>query len=410
MDSTIVELERPWTGTIDWRAVKKWPQVVARRVGDRGEWVLGVSSLTPAGPMPQVDGTGVFGHICYEAKNRFEALSSRHEPMDGFPESHWWNARHSVIFKGSTAVLSAKREHISEGGELLDALLREPPARSALPFVEWKRQTPRGEYLAELGKLLEHIHRGDIYEVNYCTQRKANLPGFDPFNAFAGLLHHTDAPFAGFLRHGDNFALCASPERFLHIEGCRVITQPIKGTRPRHNDPAQDLALAAELAVDAKENSEHVMAVDVARNDLGRVAVQGSVQVEELRAVKSYATVHQMVSTVAALLRPDVSPDELLRATYPMASMTGAPKVRAMQLIDEAEGMARGIFSGTFGFFLPDGSSDLNVVIRTLTYNAATGDASLITGGAITAASVPEQEWEECELKARSVLNAFGHA
>ena len=410
MDSTIVELERPWTGTIDWSTLKKWPQVVARRVGDRDEWVLGVSSSTPPSSMPQVGGTGVFGHVCYEAKNRFEALSSRHEPMDGFPESHWWNARHSVIFKGSTAVLRTKREHIDEGGELLDALLREPPSRRALPFVEWKRQTPRDEYLAELGKLLGHIHRGDIYEVNYCTQRKANLPGFDPYTAFAALLHHTDAPFAGFLRHGDNYALCASPERFLHIEGRRVVTQPIKGTRPRHNDPAQDLALAAELAADAKENSEHVMAVDVARNDLGRVAVQGSVQVEELRAVKSYATVHQMVSTVAALLRPDVSPNELLRATFPMASMTGAPKVRAMQLIDEAEGMARGIFSGSFGFFLPDGSADLNVVIRTLTYNAATGDASLITGGAITAASVPEQEWEECELKARSVLNAFGHA
>jgi para-aminobenzoate synthetase component 1 len=148
----------------------------------------------------------------------------------------------------------------------------------------------------------------------------------------------------------------------------------------------------------------------VARNDLSRIAASGTVQVDELCAVKRYPNVHQMVSTASARLRPDTSPADILRATFPMASMTGAPKVRAMQLIDEVEDMRRGLFSGSIGYFLPDGTADLNVVIRTITWNARTGAAALISGGAITAGSTAEQEFAECEHKARSVLNAFGHA
>jgi para-aminobenzoate synthetase component 1 len=184
----------------------------------------------------------------------------------------------------------------------------------------------------------------------------------------------------------------------------------MKGTQRRSPEPALDADIAAALSNDPKERSENIMAVDVARHDLSRIAAPGSVVVDELCGVKTYATVHQLVSTVRSRLREGFGPGEVLRATFPMASMTGAPKRRAMQLIEEVEDMRRGLFSGTLGFFLPDGTADLNVVIRTMTFNAATGHASLITGGAITAGSDPEQEWEECELKARSVLNAFGHA
>jgi para-aminobenzoate synthetase component 1 len=274
----------------------------------------------------------------------------------------------------------------------------------------WTRTTSRERYLAQVQTLLDHIQQGDIYEVNYCTQRTAVLEKFDPFTAFAKLLAHADAPFSALLREGDRFALCASPERFLRIEGDRVISQPMKGTRPRGRSRTEDSALAWELANDPKERSENIMALDVSRNDLSRIAASGSVKVEELCAVKSYPNVHQLVSTVGALIRPGVSPMDVLRATFPMASMTGAPKLRAMQLIDEVEDMRRGLFSGTIGFFLPDGTADLNVVIRTVTYDVSTGRAALISGGAITAASIPEQEFAECELKARSVLKAFDHA
>ncbi len=184
----------------------------------------------------------------------------------------------------------------------------------------------------------------------------------------------------------------------------------MKGTIRRSADPQEDAALAIALATSAKERSENIMAVDVARNDLSRVAASRSVHVDELCHVQPYGAVHQMVSTVSARLRPGLGPWDAVRATFPMASMTGAPKVRALQLIDEAEDQARGIYSGAMGFQLPDGTLDLHVVIRTITYNAATGAAALLTGSAITALSDPAMEWAECELKANSILNALRHA
>ncbi len=292
------------------------------------------------------------------------------------------------------------------------ALLREPKvdhtsSEQQPASTQWERHVPKARYLANVEKLLGHIQRGDIYEVNYCTERSAFLPCFDPFAAFGRLVERTDAPFAAFYRRGDLFALCMSPESFLRIEEGKVTTRPMKGTRPRSPDVETDRALAEELARDAKERSENTMAVDVARNDLSRVAASGSVRVEELCSVKTYPNVHQLVSTVGALLATGVSNRDLLQAAFPMASMTGAPKRRAMRLIDEVEDSPRGLFSGCLGYQLPDGTLDLNVVIRTIMYDASTGRASLTTGSAITAQSDPEREWEECELKARSVLDAL---
>lgn len=405
-----VELLLPWPGHVHWHALAPFPKVLARRVGDHDQWVIGVAGDDAPAVPPGHHGPGVFGHLGYAAKDRFEALHSRHAPSDGFPEEAWWPARHVIFLGHGRAKLRTSGPWRQEGEGLLQRLLAQPKEIPTFPQAEWTLHTPRSRYLLQVERLLTHIRRGDIYEVNHCTCRTARIPDLDPWTAFDALLRHTDAPFAGLLRLGERFALCASPERYLRMEGPRVITQPIKGTRPRSVDAAEDLALATGLQADPKERSEHVMAVDVARNDLGRVAVLGSVQVEELCAVKHFATVHQLVSTVAAQLRPGVTTGELFRATFPMASMTGAPKIRAMQLIDENEDQARGLFSGTMGFFLPDGTADLNVVIRTLTWHAASGVASLFTGGAITAASDPAAEWEECQVKARSVLQAFGHA
>ncbi|MEO7081738.1 MAG: anthranilate synthase component I family protein, partial [Flavobacteriales bacterium] len=321
----------------------------------------------------------------------------------------WWTPRFWVHLEKGKALLHAEVEQEEEGLAFLDRFFADPGATPAMEPTTWVRTTSKERYLQQLRALLKHIQRGDIYEVNYCTQRTADLPAFDIYGAFTRLLAHSDAPFAAFLRDGDHFALCASPERFIRMEGERLISQPMKGTRPRGRSMAEDAALAEELANDPKERSENIMALDVARNDLSRIAKPGSVQVEELCAVKSYMNVHQMVSTVSARIREGVAPMDMLRATFPMASMTGAPKVRAMQLIDEFEDMRRGLFSGTMGYFLPDITADLNVVIRTITWNASTGEASLISGGAITAGSTPIQEYEECEHKARTVLNAFGH-
>jgi para-aminobenzoate synthetase component 1 len=274
----------------------------------------------------------------------------------------------------------------------------------------WQLSTDRTAYIANVERLLHHIQRGDIYEVNYCTERTAHWPDLDPFAAFLRLLRRSDAPFAAFHRSDDRFVLCASPERFLAMDGRRVIGEPMKGTRPRSDDAATDARLEQELRQDPKERSENIMALDVMRNDLSRIADVASVRVEELCAVRSYPRVHQMVSTVSATMAPGISLHDVIRAAFPMASMTGAPKERAMELIRVAEGGPRGAFSGTLGFVSPDGTADLNVVIRALVFDRQSGTVSLRTGSALTARCDPSMEWEECQTKARSVIDALHHA
>lgn len=402
-------IELTWSGALNWRALEPFRTVLARRVGDRDEWAVGIGSPSPSVSEPRFGSGACFGYAGYDLKNNFEELTSRHPDQDGFANSSWWSPRFFIWLGQGKAVLQGAEGDEGAGCAFLKNFLADPGPVPPMAPAKWVRTTTKERYLEQVRKLLKHIHRGDIYELNYCTQRTAQLPEFDPYLAFTKLLAHSDAPYAAFLRTGDHFALCASPERFLRIQGDRLISQPMKGTRPRGRSMAEDAALAEELAQDPKELSENIMALDVSRNDLSRIATPGSVQVEELCAVKSYMNVHQMVSTVSARLREGTTPMDILRATFPMASMTGAPKVRAMQLIDEAEDMRRGLFSGTIGFFLPDGTADLNVVIRTVTWDASTGRAALISGGAITAASDPLKEYEECEHKAHTVLNAFGH-
>ncbi|MEO5584601.1 MAG: anthranilate synthase component I family protein [Flavobacteriales bacterium] len=406
----ISPIELPWSGTLNWRALEPFRTVLARRVGDRDEWVIGIGTSGPSTREPRFGTNACIGYAGYDLKNSFENLASRHPGRDAFAISSWWTPRFLIRLEQGKAVLQAESGDEKEGREFLKEFLTDPGPVLQMEPARWTRTTTKERYLEQVRKLLAHIHQGNIYEVNYCTLRSAQLPDFEPYAAFARLLVHSDAPYAAFLRNGDQFALCASPERFLRLEGDRLISQPMKGTRPRGRSMAEDAALAEELALDPKERSENIMALDVSRNDLSRIAAPGSVQVEELCAVKSYMNVHQMVSTVSARIREGTTPMDILRATFPMASMTGAPKVRAMQLIDEAEDMRRGLFSGTIGFFLPDGTADLNVVIRTVTWDASTGRASLISGGAITAASDPLKEYEECEHKASTVLNAFAHA
>ncbi|MCB9171017.1 MAG: anthranilate synthase component I family protein [Flavobacteriales bacterium] len=348
------------------------------------------------------------GHLSYELCHGMESIGIHRPSPEQFPLLHWFEPELLLEEEDGITTIHGDRARMERLAGDLSSSVGTRPARSGPPDAEWRVRTSRAAYLKIAHGLMDHIRRGDIYEVNYCIERTAELPGWDPIRAFQDLLCSTEAPFAGCYRHGDTFVLCASPERFLEIEGDRIRTEPMKGTRPRDVDVARDQALADELRTDPKERSENIMATDVARHDLGRVARTGSVEVTELCGVRAFRNVHQMVSRVEALLRDDQHITDAVRASWPMASMTGAPKVRAMQLINEAEGRPRGVFSGSIGWVEGD-RLDLNVVIRTIVHNAVTGHTSLITGSALTAACDPEQEWEECELKARSVLRAIGH-
>jgi para-aminobenzoate synthetase component 1 len=382
-----------------------------RRVADRGLALLAVGRRE-VGEEPRFDAQGVaddwwFGHLAYGFKDRLERLSSRHADPFGWPLAHWFVPRFVIEWRGAEAFLHAHAADES-AGRAFAAAMASAPAADAAPFsFEWRASTERAAYLAHAAALLRAIQRGDIYEVNYCIALSARAEGFDPFVAFEHLLRATDSPYAGFYRMGDRFALCASPERFLAFEGRRVVAEPMKGTRPRGASTAADEALKAELAADAKERSENVMAVDVMRNDLARVAALRSVRVEALCAVRSYPRVHQLVSTVAAERAEGRSPWDVVRAAFPMASMTGAPKIRAMELIDAAEDQARGLYSGTLGFFAPDGTGDLNVVIRTLLHDARSGRLSLHAGSALTAQCAPDAEWSECLVKFNSITHAL---
>lgn len=261
----------------------------------------------------------------------------------------------------------------------------------------------------QVKKLQQHIQQGDCYEVNYCQEFYANLKNTpDAIALYHQLNKATGAPFSLLLENERWMIASASPERFLKKEGKHLISQPIKGTAPRGKTDQDDAVLKASLAENLKDKTENVMIVDLVRNDLSRVAAKGSVKVDELFGVYTFPTVHQLISTISCELREDLLFSDILKATFPMGSMTGAPKVAAMDLADETERFTRGIYSGAIGYFTPDGDFDLNVMIRSLVLDKERNYLSCGVGGAITALSDAEEEYEECRTKVGRILEIFG--
>lgn len=263
-------------------------------------------------------------------------------------------------------------------------------------------------YIENVNKLLSHIRRGDIYEVNYCIEFFAEVITVNPYEVFSRLNELTEAPFSGLYRYGDTWIICASPERFIKREGSKLITQPMKGTAKRGSSPEEDIELKNGLAASLKEQTENVMAVDVARNDLSRIAKKGTVVTDELFGVRTFKNVHQMVSTVSCELKENTSLSTIMQAVFPPASMTGAPKIKAIELIKKYELSPRGIYSGCLGKIEDNGDLDMCVVIRSVIYDEQKKRVSFHVGSAITAACDPSEEWQECLLKANAMLKALG--
>ncbi len=230
----------------------------------------------------------------------------------------------------------------------------------------------------------------------------------DPLPVYQKLNAISQPPFACFLKSNQHFAMCASPERYLRKQGDKIISQPIKGTARRSEDPATDAQIKSSLTQSLKERTENIMITDLVRNDLSRTASRASVQVEELCGAYTFRQVHHLISTIVSTVRPEIRPVEVLRTTFPMGSMTGAPKVSAMQIIEKLEATKRGLYSGSIGYFTPAGDFDFNVVIRSILYNSKNEYVSFSVGSAITAASDPMQEYEECLLKARAMHKVLG--
>lgn len=348
-----------------------------------------------------------FGHMSYAQRHPAFGLPSPPTANNAWPIERWFVPEWVLQWKDDRVLLHTLPWCEEHALQVVAAMQRSSPGALAPLPILWEPKVRRAEYLQQARRLMEHIQRGDIYEVNYCMERTASAPDFDPFRAFERLAASTRAPFASFYRLENLFALCASPERFLRFDGSSVFAEPMKGTRPRSPDPVKDERLKQELASDGKERSENVMALDVVRHDLSCIATERSVVVEELCAVRSYPRVHQLVSKVRATVKDRNSPMDVVAACFPMASMTGAPKRRAMQLIADVEEGVRGLYSGTLAHFAPDGSGELNVIIRTVLFDSESALLSLSTGSALTAQCDPLTEWEECELKARSVIDAM---
>ncbi|TGE26078.1 anthranilate synthase component I family protein [Hymenobacter aquaticus] len=343
------------------------------------------------------------GFVTYDVKNEVEALTSGHFDGLQWPALHFftpetwlcWTAEGLEIHGNTTDVLAAI---------LAPAV---PPA--AGPGVATVRpRLPKNNYLAAVEAVREDILDGEVYELNLCQEFYAEAVKLEPVGTFLRLLAASPTPFAGFYKWHDRYLLCASPERFLQQTGSQLISQPIKGTIRRGATPADDERQRQRLRADEKEQAENLMIVDLVRNDLARVAQTGTVQVPELFGLYPFRHVWQMISTVQATVRPGIGLVDILRATFPMGSMTGAPKIRAMQLIEQYERTKRGLYSGSLGYVLPSGDFDFNVVIRSLQYRADTGYLSFQVGSAITYDSDPHREYDECLLKAQAMLEVLG--
>ncbi|MEV4881890.1 anthranilate synthase component I family protein [Chitinophaga ginsengisegetis] len=355
----------------------------------------------------QTHGGWLFGHLAYDLKNEtVPGLQSQHHDGIGFPDMHFFVPRIIIQLQKEQVHIGGEAFSKEEAQEILTAVLQMPVDTMPVvtsPVQPLQSRLDHQRYIAAVKSLQQHILQGDCYEVNFCRENFMENISIHPPALFTRLNALSPSPFAAYYRLHHRYLACSSPERFVQKKGNTVISQPIKGTSRKDANPETDRQLQQELLNSAKERAENVMVVDLVRNDLSHTALQGTVEVTELFGIYSFAHVHHMISTVSAQLSPETPFTEVLRNAFPMGSMTGAPKIRVMQLIEQYEQTRRGLYSGAVGYITPAGDFDFNVVIRSMLYNAENRYLSFQTGSAITFYSDPEKEWEECLLKAAAM-------
>jgi para-aminobenzoate synthetase component I len=346
----------------------------------------------------------ITGFLSYDLKNELEHLESNNAENLYFPNLYFFVPQHLILLQGNQAeILSADATDVWQA--INEQVINAPEPATG---VNLQSRFTRDEYLETFHQIQQHISRGDLYVTNFCQEFFADNANVKPVDVFRELNQVSLTPFACFFKHYQHYILCASPERFLAKRGDKLISQPIKGTAKRGVTVAEDEDIKQALRRNPKEQQENVMVVDMVRNDLTKSARAGSVQASELFGIYSFEQVHQMISTVTCELRDDLSAVDAIRNTFPMGSMTGAPKVSAMRLMEQYERSRRGMYSGAVGYFSPDGDFDFNVVIRSILYNAGNRYLSFQVGSAITFDAVAEQEYEECLLKAKAMMQVLG--
>jgi len=347
----------------------------------------------------------IFGYLTYDLKNDIEYLKSNNFDGLDFPDLYFFQPKKIFLIKGNEVeiqYLNCVDDELEEDLEHIHHC--EEEGRGNLPNdIKIKLQIHKDDYFEKINKVLNHIHRGDIYEANFCQEFYAENTTINPLETYKKLNTISKPPFASFIKVYDKYVLCASPERYLKKEAQVVISQPIKGTAKRSADLIEDEQLKTNLLNDEKERSENIMIVDLVRNDLSKTALKGSVNVQELCKIYTFDQVHQMISTVTSKVEEATHPVDIIKSTFPMGSMTGAPKISAMKIMEDLEETKRGLYSGAIGYFSPNNDFDFNVVIRSILYNETKKYISYSVGGAITAKSNPLKEYEECLVKAKAM-------
>lgn len=346
----------------------------------------------------------VFGGLAYDLKNEIEPLTSKHPDHIQFPDLFFFAPQFLLILKGQDLeIIGAEEKFIWK--QINQFNLKKELSHFEKPVI--KSRFSKTEYLKTVHQIKEEIALGNIYETNFCMEFYAEDTEIHPLDTYLKLNQLSPTPFSNYFKWFDKYILSATPERFLSKRGQKLISQPIKGTAKRSQDSKEDEQIKKDLVNHPKEQQENVMIVDLVRNDLTKSAKKGSVRVEELFGIYSFKQVHQMISTIVCELKDEINPIEAIKNTFPMGSMTGAPKIKAMQLMEHYERTKRGIYSGAVGYFSPDGDFDFNVIIRTVLYHSKKKYLSFQVGSAITFYADAEKEYEECLLKVKAILEVL---
>jgi para-aminobenzoate synthetase component 1 len=350
----------------------------------------------------------LFGYLTYDLKNDTEDLKSANFDGLDFPDMFFFQPKKIFLLKENQLEIQylflCDDEVEDDFNEIVEGQSRSLGTKvENAASLKIEQRISKDLYIEKVTKMLEHIHKGDMYEANFCMEFFAENATINPLEKFEKLNTISQAPFSVFFKNHKQYLLSASPERYLKKSGETLISQPIKGTSKRSSDTIEDEKSKEYLESDAKERAENIMITDLVRNDLSHTAQKGSVEVTELCKIYSFLQVHQMISTITSKIDPQYSPIEVLKTTFPMGSMTGAPKISVMKIIENLEETKRGLYSGSIGYFTPKGDFDFNVVIRSILYNQENKYVSFSVGSAITSLSIPEKEYEECLLKAKAM-------
>ena len=341
----------------------------------------------------------LFGFLGYDLKNELENLTSNHSNHENFGDIGFFKPQILIEVEGNSIFVTA--DDPSKVWQIIEDTV--VPIPSPINAGAIRSKISRSEYVDTVQKLRSHIEEGDFYEINFCQEFYGDINALNPIDVYWALNSASPKPFSAFQKFDDQYLVCASPERFIKRQGDKLISQPIKGTIRRGKDAEEDEVLKHQLRHDEKELAENMMIVDLVRNDLAKSSKTGSVKVDEMFGIYAFQQVFQMISTVTSELKDDFTYMDAIKNAFPMGSMTGAPKYKVMQLIEQYENSKRGIFSGAAGYITPEGDFDFNVVIRSIFLNMKDNQYSFQVGSAITYDSDPEKEYEECLLKASAI-------